>query len=461
MGAKDRALAYVDEHFNEMVSELKRACTYESTASNAEGREAMRQQLAADLKSAGLSPQNHPVDDGNALITAEMKGDCPETLLFYNHYDVVEPGKAENWTNKAPFAADERDGKLYARGVSDDKGGLYFRIHAIRAMLAANGRLPVSVKFLIEGDEETSSRSMRKFADEHPEEFKELTRADICLWENGRVDPAGHPWLRCGVRGAVAFDLRVTTARTDVHGRMGATVPSASWRLVWGLSTLKDSKTERVAIDGFYDDVLPTTEADLDVLRNFPYDEESYRKKLGVKSFVCGASGEQLKEQMYLEPTMSICGLEAGEVHNGVRGIVPHTAYARISCYLVADQNPDDIEKKLRSHLLKYGFSDVEVTRRGGAARPVRTPPDHPFRYRAARAAEKVYSQPLVVELTQLGAGPAALLRNVWPELPIFGIGPANVTGNHHAPDENLGIQDYKNSIKFLIELCYSYAEQA
>lgn len=460
MMSKEKAWTYVDEHFDEMLSELGRACACPSTADDPEGREAMRLCLLDDMRRSGLSPTLHPVEGGNALISAELRGDAPDTLLFYNHYDVVEPGKAEHWSNKAPFQAEIRDGRIYARGVSDNKGGLYCRIHAIRAMVATNGRLPVGIKFLAEGDEEISSPSMIYFAEECPDEFRELTRADICLWENGRVDAANRPYLCCGVRGSMAFDLRVTTASSDVHGRMGATVPSASWRLVWALSTLKSAVDERVTIKGFYEDVLPTTEADLQALRDFPYDEESLRRSLHLEHFVRGASGEALKRQMYLEPTLSICGLEAGEVHNGVRGIVPHTAYGRISFYLVADQDPDDLEAKLRRHLSEHGFPDVEVTRCSSGTRAVRTSSEHPFRFRACEVAKEVFPGPMIVELTQLGAGPAAVFRKAWPYLPIFGLGPANITGNHHAPNENLGVEDYRRAIKYLIALCYSYEKK-
>ena len=458
MTPMEKAFAYVDEHFDEMLEDLKAVCRCSSGAGNLEGLEEARARITEDMRRSGLSPRLHPVEGGNALISAELAGDSEESLLFYNHYDVVEPGKAQNWTNGAPFEPEIRDGKIYARGVSDDKGALYCRIHAVRAMMAANGKSPLTLKFLAEGDEETASPSMSRFAQERADDFKELVRSDVCLWENGRVDAAGHPWLRCGVRGSVAFDLRVTTAKSDVHGRMGATIPSASWRLVWALSTLK-TPDDRIAIGGFYDDVRLATEADFQVLRDFPYEEEAQKKALGIKAFVRGATGETLKRQVYLEPSLSICGLEAGEVHNGVRGIVPHTAYARISFYLVADQNPDDLEGKLRRHLDRHGFFDVEITRRGGSNRPVRTAVDHPFRARACAAARQVYEQPMVVELTQLGGGPAAVLRDQWPDLPIFGVGPANTSGNHHAPDENLGVEDYRRAVKYLIALFYSYAK--
>ena len=164
MTPKEKALAWVDEHFDECLAELKNAVACESYAGNEAGLEKMRGTLEADLRRAGFTTARHPVEGGNALISASLAGTAPETMLFYNHYDVVLPGKTENWTNRAPFAVDERDGLLYGRGVSDDKGGLYYRIHAVRAMTEANGGVPLNLKFLIEGDEETSSPSMSCFA---------------------------------------------------------------------------------------------------------------------------------------------------------------------------------------------------------------------------------------------------------------------------------------------------------
>lgn len=450
---------YIDEHFEDMLKELKELCACPSVAKNSEGLEATRVHIAAKMKAIGLMPQTHSVEGGNALISAHIEGDSPETLLFYNHYDVVEPGRRENWRIPDPFDARIIDGRIYARGVSDNKGALYSRLHAVQAVSAVNGgKMPVGVKFLFEGDEETSSASMYSFKEEHPDVFRELIRSDVCVWENGCNDHEGHSWLRMGVRGSIAFDLRVKTAKTDVHGRMGATVPSASWRLIWALSTLK-GPDERIAIDGFYDRVIPATESDREVLRNFPYDERALKETMGFTSYLTDATGEELKRRIYMEPSLSVCGLEAGEVHNGVRGIVPHKAYARISFYLVADQDPSELEGLLRRHLDTHGFSDVEVRQSGVFNRPVRTPVDIPFRTRACNAAEGVFKRPMVVELTQLGGGPAGAFRDVWPQIPIVGFGPANTDGNHHAPDENLRLEDYKNAVKYLAALFYSYVK--
>ena len=459
MSFREKAFQYIDENWEQMQRELTEICSFRSTASDEEGRIKTREMIRQLLEQDGLNPVEHKIDGGNSLLTAEVKGKTDHAILFYNHYDVVEAGSPDYWKNKNPYQLLEQDGILYARGISDNKGPLLSRIHAVRAVKKVmEGRLPVTVKFLIEGDEECSSPSMERFAREHREEFAKLIDADVCLWENGRIDDAGNPYIRMGVRGNCSYELKVKTAQTDTHGRMGAVIESASWRLIWALASLK-GQDERVNIEGFYDRILPETEEDHKVLRDFPYDEEKEKKVLGISHFLKNASGQELKRRMYMEPSFSVCGLEAGEMYNGPRGIVPHKASARISFYLVADQNPHELTKQLRKHLDDHGFSDIELIPKGVSHRSIRTPVDHPMRERICRAAEGVYEKPMVVELTQLGAGPACILRDINSELPIIGIGPGNTHSNHHAPNENLRVKDYKEAVKHIVALLLSYEE--
>lgn len=447
---------YVDEHWEEMYEDLCSYCAFPSVEGNTKGLEETKVFVHERMKKAGLKVKELEVPYGNNLIYGEMPGEKNKTLMFYNHYDVVEPGKVEYWKNKEPFKVYEEEGMLYARGISDDKGPLLTRLHALEAIKKVRGKLPIGVKFLVEGDEESSSPSLFSYVEKNKEEFKELTKADALLWENGRIDENGHPWVRFGVRGNCSFDLKVTTANKDLHGRMGSTVPSASWRMVWALASLKDAQ-EHITIEGFYDDVLPPSKEELEVLKAFPYDDAKVKKGLELNNFLLNTSGYELRKRMYLEPTLSICGLEAGELYNGPRGIVPHVAFARISFYLVAAQEPTQIEKLLRAHLDKNGFSDVEIVAKGYST-PVKTRLDIPFKDEVVKAAEKVYANSVVIEPTQLGAGPAIVFRDAWPELPIVGIGPGNTGSNHHAPNENLRVEDYKNAVKHIIALMYEMA---
>lgn len=451
--------AYIDEHQEEYLKELADYVSIRSVAGDTEGLDAARNYLLQRMEKSSLAPALVPVENGNAMIRAGKKGENEYTVLFYNHYDVVQEGDPEKWESKAPYTLTRVGDTLYARGVSDDKGPLLTRLQALDAILKIKGKLPVNVKFLLEGDEESTSPSMFKFLSEQPDTFKDITASDICIWENGRRDKAGNPWARFGMKGACGLDLSVTTAKKDVHGSQGSALPSASWRLIWAIASMKDSN-ENITIDGFYDDIAPVTDADLAVLDKLPYEEGRIRKSMELRGFLHDASGLELKKNLYMKPSFTVSGLEAGEMYKGPRGIVPHTASARLSFYLVPNQSPERIRDLVRKHLDAHSFSDVEV-KAAGKAYPVRTPVTIKERKALEEAAQLVYGKSLVIEPTQLGAGPAIAVRRVWPELPVVGIGPGNNDGNHHAPNENLKVDDYMKAIKYVVAFLYGLTEIA
>lgn len=444
---------YVDNHFDEMVLDLKQICSYRSAAGDHNGLEATRKYLIDKYSSLGLHTKRFTIKDGNDLLFASGIGKKDKTVLFYNHYDVVEEGPRNDWGND-PYDAEIRDGYIYARGISDNKGPILSRIHALQAILKVVGELPVNIKFMTEGDEETFSPSLWRFCVEQTDLFKEISKADLCLWENGWNDSKGHPWMRLGVRGGIVFELRVKTANIDAHSRMGAILPNAAWRLIWALNSLKDSN-EKILINGFYDDVREITNEDLNALKEFPYEENPLKHRMGLKEFLNNLSGLDLKKKMYLEPSLNINGFSSGELHNGERLIVPHEAYAICDFNLVVDQKPDDIFNKLRIHLDTHGFEDVELRMRGSFT-PIRTRLDTPYKKIITDAACKVYDKPMISEVTSLGPGPGYAFQRAWPEMPNIGIGPANTGSNHHAPNENLNLDDYKKSIKLIISTLFS-----
>ena len=451
--------SYVDEHFDAMVQELKEVCRFPGTADHPEGLRQTREYILKKWKALGIEGHTLPPDGDPPILWGQTKGDSGRTLVFYNHYDVVPEGDPSGWTNGKPYEAEIRDSRIYARGVADNKGGHFCRLHAIEALRAVRGSLPVNVKFLVEGQEETTSAYMLKMSREQPEWFRELISGDAAIWEGGLVDDEGRPYIRFGVRGDCVLRFSVQTAQVDCHGRYGATIPGAAWRLIWALASLK-GPDERVLVPGFYDRVLPTTAEDRKALHDFPFDEEGLKRSIGFSSYLTGAKGDALKERLYMEPTMSVCGLDAGNLHFKPRSIVPHEASALVTCYLVADQDPDEIYHSIRRYLDDQGFSDVKVEYTSGT-RAIRTDVSTPFRKVMEKAAAFVYDKPVVTEITQMGAGPAFIWRSVCPDLPILGMGPSNPSSNTHGQDENLKLEDYKNAVKYIIALLCLYGESS
>lgn len=454
----DELFAYVDAHFPDMYQELADICSCSSTVEHDAEREEVRRFLCKKLDSIGIKGQSYPVENGNAIIYGEMEGHEKRHVLFYNHYDVVDGGDSENWNTENPYGLEVIEDRMYARGISDNKGSLLTRVHAVQAILAVKKELPVGVKFLWEGDEEIGSPSMSRFAREQQDTFKHLAEADVCLWENGRIDEDGRPWVRYGVRGSCCFNLTVKTAAAETHTRLSAVVPNAAWRLCEALNTLKD-KNGRIAIKGFYDNVKWPDEEELKILKELPYDADMEKRNLGLGEYLDKAEGDEVKRKIYTEPCFCICGLDAGGLFQNPKGIIPNQARAMLSFELVADLHPDEVEHKLREHFKRHGFGDI-VIESWGKNVPVKTPVDIPFNRRLKVASKAVYGKPLVIEPLQLGPGSAHVLRSVWPELPVVGIGPGNHGSNHHGPNENLRVEDYKNAVKLCIALLYTYGNE-
>lgn len=452
-----RIFQYVDEAFPRYVEELSALCACRSVAGDQEGLCQAKHILLNKLEVLGFSVNTYGTNDLPPVIGARREKPGKPKLLFYNHYDVVPEGRVDEWQS-SPFSPTIRDGRLWGRGVSDDKGALMARLQALEAILKVKGELPVEVACLLDGQEETGSAELARLVQENAETVRALTDADLCFWENGRTLPDKSPEAAFGVRSTLSVELRVQTTNGEEHGRMGAELPNAAWRLVWALASLKDAD-EQVKIDGFYDDVLPPKPCDLDVLENYPLDEEAMLARKGISEFLLGLQGLELKKKIFLQPSLTICGISSGEPWKGFRNIVPSVASARLSIILVPDQKAEDILQKLKRHLTEHGFSDIEVVATGGGF-PVRTPLDNPWRQVLTRAADHVYEKPLTPSITQLGSGPAYLLRTVQPNLPIIcACGVAGLDSGHHSTKENIWLENYKNGIKYTIATLYEAAK--
>ena len=271
---------YIDAHLEKNIEELSRLCAQPSVGAQNLGLEECADLVGEMLRVRGFDVQILPTG-GAPVVYAEREGKSDRTLLIYNHYDVQPPEPLDLW-DSPPFEPTLRDGKLFARGVSDDKGHITSRLHAIDAFLENDGELPCNIKFIIEGEEETSSVHLFEFI----KDYLKLLQADACLWEFGGVDHRDIPVQYLGLRGICYVELSTRTASVDTHSGVGGSIfPNAAWRLVWALNSLKDMD-EQILIPGFYDSVLPPSERDLQFMEELPEVADVYKNRYGVDYFL-------------------------------------------------------------------------------------------------------------------------------------------------------------------------------
>jgi acetylornithine deacetylase/succinyl-diaminopimelate desuccinylase-like protein len=445
---------YLDLNLEESIAELSRLCAQPSVAAQNWGLEECADLVGQMLRARDFNVQIFGTS-GAPVVFAERKGRSPKTLLFYNHYDVQPPEPLDLWESP-PFEPTLRDGKLYARGVSDDKGHIVSRLYAIDALLDDKGELPCNIKFIIEGEEETSSINLYDFVRDH----KDMLAADACIWEFGGVDFRDAPIQYLGVRGICYVELSVETASVDVHSGTGGSIfPNPAWRLVWALNSLK-GPDERILIPGHYDSVVPPSDPDRQLMAELPEVADDYKERFGVKYFLKDLTGGlELRIAEVFEPTCTICGLTSGYQGPGSKTVLPARASAKVDFRLVPDQFPEQVLENLRKHLDDQGFSDIEITYLGGEP-AARTDPDDPFVDLVVETAEPVYGQRMQKVPLIGGSGPNyTFVHNL--QVPIATAGVGYPGSRSHAPNENLRLDLYLKGAKHITRILTAFGESA
>ncbi len=444
--------SYFEKNLDANLQELARYVAQPSVSAQNLGMKECAQLVKEMLAKRGFAAEIMPTE-GAPVVYGERKGKSDKTLLIYNHYDVQPPEPLELWETP-PFEPAIRDGKMYGRGVSDDKSHLTARLFAIDALLAEEGELPCNVKFVVEGEEETASVHLHEFIRDN----KERLKADACIWEFGYLDPLGIPLQFLGLRGICYVELVVESLSTDVHSGVGGSIfPNAAWRLTWALNSLKGAD-ERILIPGFYDDVVPPSARDIEFMEKLPDVAEQYKAQYGVKEFLKGlAGGTALKVEEVFSPTCTICGLTSGYQGSGSKTVLPARASAKVDFRLVPNQKPEDVLKKLRAHLDAQGFSDVQIIYHGGDA-AARTDPDHPFVKLVVDAAQDVYGAPMRIVPMTGGSGPNYPFVHELG-LPVATMGHGYSETRAHAPNENIRIDLYVQHARHAARVIRRFAE--
>jgi len=434
------------------VGWLTEACAIPSLAGRTEDLEDMAVWLERRFAGLGAAAERLVFESAPPALLARL-GSGPRSVLIYDHYD-VQPVDPLGLLTSKPFEPEIRDGIFYARGAADNKGDLVARLAGLEVYSELYGEPRVTVKFLVEGEEETGSSSFAGIASRYAEEL----RADGCIWEGLGIDHAGRPELVFGAKGLAYVELNCRGLAEDQHSSLAVIAPSPVWRLIEALGTLRNPDGT-VTIDGFYDDVVRPTKDDMKLLEALPFEEGAERERLGVEEFVGGATGLELVRRYYFEPTCNVAGISAGfTVPGASKTVLPKEAMAKLDMRLVPDQDPSDVVAKLRKHLDKRGFEDIDVSHHS-MEHPVRSPSDSLIARAAVDATRGVFDQPPAVSPMMIATGP---MYPVARSLGIPTVSPAGVCrpdSNIHAPNENCRIDDFLQIVEYTVAWLKCFSE--
>ncbi len=404
-----------------------------------EGGDEANLRAAADwtadrLRHAGARVEVIEVDGAPPLVVGEL-GDGPRTINAVQHYDVQPAAPHELWTTPA-YQPAVRDGRVWARGATDNKGEFLPRLWALEAYRDAIGPLPCRVRFLVEGQEETGSNALDALLDVRPH----LREADAALIEGGDLDLAGRPGIQGGGKGIVVIELNVRTIAHDAHSSVSVLLPNAGHRLVKALATFWDADG-RPAIDGLDAGKRAPTPVQLATIAAMDLRIlDDIRADWGVASFLGGLDGIAAVEALTFETTLNLQGLWAGHTEPTPKTVTPAEAHARLDIRIVPDQQPAEMVAAVRRHLDAHGFGDIEiVTREGEPA--WWTPPDHVVIATAARVSSDVAGQEATIGVSMAGTVPMFQVCERH-RVPATTLGAGRADCRAHAPDENIRIDD-------------------
>lgn len=393
-------LAHLEAAHDRILDELKEFTAIPSVSTvpeHAADVVAAAQWTAAKLAAAGPFTVRTMPTPGASVVYAEWLG-APgaPTALIYGHYDVQPEDPVELWVSP-PFTPSLRDGRLYARGASDDKGPLLIPIKVAEAFFAVHGRLPINVKFMIEGEEEIGSKNLEVFVAEH----RDLLAADVVLSADGAMWRIDEPSLTVANRGLAGLELTLVGPGKDLHsGRHGGSVANPLHAMARLIASLHQPDG-RVAVAGFYDRVLALSPAERAEIAALRFNEAAYLAQVGATAAV-GEPGYTTLERQWTRPTLEVNGLWGGYQGPGTKTVVPSVAHAKITCRLVPDQDPDEVVTLVTRHLERHVPLGTTLTIVPGdhRARPAHIAREHPVLKAAETALAEVYGvRPLIVRM--------------------------------------------------------------
>ena len=430
---------YIENNRQRFIDRLIDYLRHPSISAHGVGMDMVANYLLNWLIQLGFEAQLMPTPGWPLVLGRRFDQLSAPTVLLYGHYDVQPPDPLEEWISP-PFEPTIRNGRLYARGVGDNKGQHFAQILALESILAINSQLPCNVILLLEGEEEMGSPHIADFIRTHRNQLK----ADLVITSDGPLPEDGHPTIEFGVRGVIGFELRARGANRDLHsGNYGGVAPNPLWTLVHLLSTMKNDQGE-ITIEGFYDNVQPPTELEREVLARLPVDENAAKRNLGITHFD-EPNNRHYYERLACWPTLTINGFHGGYGGPESKTVLPHEAFAKCDIRLVEAQTAEEIFAKVEAHVNRHA-PDVEFIRQGGMD-PSKTPLDSPFVEPLRQAILTATGQEPLLIPAMGGSLPDYVFTKILG-VPDFTVPYANADEANHAPNENLELDLFIRGIK-------------
>jgi len=447
----ESVLQNIQSNHMEYITDLQKLVRQPSVSAKGEGIRECASLVKELLEKRGINARILELEGANPVVYGEVivKG-AKKTVLFYNHYD-VQPAEPFDLWKAPPFSGELIDGRVFGRGAADDKGEIMSRIAVVDSYLRTGRDPPCSFKFVIEGEEEVGSGNLHRYA----EKYRELFSADAGIWEFGGVDTRGRPLLRLGMKGLLYVEITIRGAKRDLHSSLAAVVPSPAWEMIRLLNSLK-SQDDRITIKGWEDRVVPLKDWEKKLLEEYPFDEAGSLENYGLKQFINGLTGYELKEKLFTKPTCNICGIQAGYQGPGSKTVLPNEIRVKLDFRLVPEQDPEELARLLREHLDREGFGDAQLAIMEGEP-AARVSPEQPIALAARAAARKVYGMDALVELSSPATGPLYVLtKNLGT--PCAAIGTGHPDDSQHSPNESKRLDTFITGTKWVAQTVHNFA---
>lgn len=451
---------------NDLISDLQILIRQPSVSATNQGLEECAILLSNVMKNAGIRTEvlfldleeqveNRTIRRIPPVVYGEVKSKSNpngKAILFYNHYDVQPVDPIEKW-NEDPFSGKVIGNLIYGRGSSDDKGELITRIKAVEYFLREKGDVPCNIKFLVEGEEEIGSPNLIKYVQRYKEKFI----SDLVMWESGYIDKDDRAIISLGQKGILNVEIKVHGPSRDVHSSLAVAIESPAWRLVYLLSLLYNANDGKILIKGWYDEVLPLNEKELQLIANEPFNEEAFKKEYGISSFIHGQSSYEIKKALATEPSCNISGLTTGYTSKGIKTILPSTATVKIDFRLVPNMDPKIQFNKLVKYLRLKGYSENEVTINYLSGEPsFRTPLNNEYVKLIVDSASKIFNG-VVLNVSSSGTGPMYVFKDIL-NVDSICVGSTILPNKMHSPNEFTNLDLLKKGTRCFIEIIKNFS---